>query len=69
MTGISEVIWNEDAFESLVADDDTKEMVKALVTNHLSGGQTTDLMDGKGNGLVILLHGFVFQYCLLTIAH
>lgn len=40
-------------------DDDTKELVKALVTNQLAGEKATDLMAGKGNGLVILLHGFV----------
>lgn len=59
---ISPVKWNMDAFESLVVDDDTKQMVKALVTNHLVGGKTTDLMDGKGNGLVILIHGYVNQH-------
>jgi hypothetical protein len=46
------------AFDSLVVDDDTKELVKALVTNQLAREKATDLMDGKGNGLVILLHGF-----------
>jgi hypothetical protein len=46
-----------EAFDSLVVDDDTKELVKALVTNQLEGEKATDLMDGKGNGLVILLHG------------
>jgi hypothetical protein len=40
-------------------DDDTKELVKALVTNQLAAEKATDLMTGKGNGLVILLHGFV----------
>jgi hypothetical protein len=56
---ISRVVWNMAAFDSLVVDPDTKEMVKALVTNQLEGEKATDLMDGKGNGLVILLHGFV----------
>jgi hypothetical protein len=52
------VVWNTQAFESLVVDDDTKELVKVLVTNQLAKEKATDLMDGKGNGLVILLHGF-----------
>lgn len=54
---IAPVVWNTEAFDSLVVDDDTKELVKALVTNQLEAGKSTDLMDGKGNGLVILLHG------------
>ncbi|KAI9781876.1 MAG: hypothetical protein M1839_005670 [Geoglossum umbratile] len=54
---MSSVIWNKKAFDSLVVDDDTKELVKALVTNQLAAEKGTDLMIGKGNGLVILLHG------------
>jgi hypothetical protein len=54
---ISPVVWNQQAFDNLVVDDDTKELVKALVTNQLDAEKATDLMDGKGNGLVILLHG------------
>ena len=54
---ISDVVWNKKAFESLVIDDDTKECVQALVTNQLATERSTDLIDGKGNGLVILLHG------------
>jgi hypothetical protein len=51
------VVWNKQAFDNLVVGDDTKELVKALVTNQLDAEKATDLMDGKGNGLVILLHG------------
>lgn len=47
------------AFDSLVVDHDTKELVQALVTNQVAKEKGTDLMDGKGNGLVILLHGRV----------
>ncbi|KAH8773096.1 P-loop containing nucleoside triphosphate hydrolase protein [Hyaloscypha sp. PMI_1271] len=54
---ISPVVWNMEAFDSLVVDDDTKELVKALVTNQLAKEKGTDVLDGKGNGLVILLHG------------
>lgn len=68
MTSISPVVWNTEAFESLVVDEDTKQMVKALVINHLAGGKTTDLMDGKGNGLVILLHGLV-MVCVMRITY
>jgi hypothetical protein len=51
------VVWNTEAFDSLVVDTDTKELVQALVTNQLEKEKGTDLMEGKGNGLVILLHG------------
>ncbi|KAL9117302.1 MAG: hypothetical protein Q9187_006162, partial [Circinaria calcarea] len=54
---ISPVIWNKQAFESLVVEDDTKELIIALVTNQLVAEKATDLMDGKGNGLIVLLHG------------
>jgi hypothetical protein len=47
-----------------VVDEDTKELVKALVTNQLANEKATDLMDGKGNGLVILLHGLVHTHKL-----
>ncbi|KAM7203291.1 putative AAA domain containing protein [Rhypophila sp. PSN 637] len=54
---IKDVAWNEQAFHSLVADEDMKELILALVTNQLSSEAATDLIDSKGNGLVMLLHG------------
>jgi SpoVK/Ycf46/Vps4 family AAA+-type ATPase len=54
---ISDVKWNKQAFRSLVIDQGTKELVQALVTNQLAEEQGTDLIDGKGNGLIMLLHG------------
>lgn len=52
-----EVIWNDEAFEDLVIDPKTKELVKAAVTSRLRSNENTDLIKGKGNGLLILLHG------------
>ncbi|KAL8314031.1 hypothetical protein RB597_006447 [Gaeumannomyces tritici] len=52
-----EVAWNDQAFHSLVADEDMKELVLALVTNQLASETATDLIDSKGNGLIMLLHG------------
>lgn len=52
-----EVIWNDEAFEDLVINPHTKELVKAVVTNRLRSEGSTDLIKGKGNGLFILLHG------------
>lgn len=40
-------------------DDNTKELIIALVTNKIEAEKSTDLMAGKGNGLIILLHGYV----------
>ncbi len=56
---ITPVVWNREAFDSLVVDGETKELVKALVTNQITKEKGTDLIEGKGNGLVILLHGWV----------
>lgn len=50
--------WNQDAFKSLVVDDETKELIMALVTKSINPSKSTDLMSGKGNGLIILLHGY-----------
>ncbi|KAI0475739.1 hypothetical protein GGR56DRAFT_433186 [Xylariaceae sp. FL0804] len=54
---IRDVDWNKKAFESLVVDDETKHLVKALISNQIKTEKSTDLMSGKGNGLIILLHG------------
>ena len=57
----------KEAFDDLVIPDDYKRVVKSLVTNHSRGstpirsrideGQQVDLIQGKGKGLFILLHG------------
>ncbi|KAJ5652596.1 hypothetical protein N7507_010022 [Penicillium longicatenatum] len=54
---IQEVDWNKKAFESLVVEEETKELVQALITNRLVAERGTDVIDDKGNGLTILLHG------------
>ncbi|KAJ3545948.1 hypothetical protein NM208_g2244 [Fusarium decemcellulare] len=54
---ISDVDWNEKAFQSLVADEDMKELILALVTNQLDDEKGTDVINHKGNGLIMLLHG------------
>lgn len=51
------VEWNEDAFKNLAVDDDTKELVEALVTNKIEADRGTDVVAGKGTGLIMLLHG------------
>jgi len=61
------VTWNKNAFESLVLPSKTKDLVKALVMVRTSipgtnqgmslAGKRGDLIAGKGNGLIMLLHG------------
>ncbi|KAK7549321.1 hypothetical protein BKA81DRAFT_143339 [Phyllosticta paracitricarpa] len=54
---MAEVQWEEQAFDSLVMEQTTKDLIKALVTSEIEESKTTDLMSGKGNGLIMLLHG------------
>jgi SpoVK/Ycf46/Vps4 family AAA+-type ATPase len=54
---IVDISWNKEAFKHLVADDKTKELVQALVADRISSERNTDIIQGKGNGLIILLHG------------
>jgi SpoVK/Ycf46/Vps4 family AAA+-type ATPase len=53
----SSVSWNKEAFDTLAVDDETKTLIRALVTNKIAAEKSTDLMSGKGNGLIVLLHG------------
>ncbi|KAF5700153.1 AAA family ATPase [Fusarium mundagurra] len=54
---MKKVLWNKQAFRHLVIDQEIKDIIQALVTSTLETDQTTDLIQGKGNGLIILLHG------------
>ena len=54
---LKEVQWDEQAFETLAIPDGTKELVQALVTKKIEADQGTDLVAGKGTGLILLLHG------------
>ncbi|TVY59635.1 hypothetical protein LSUE1_G008802 [Lachnellula suecica] len=53
----SPVDWDTRAFESLVVDPTSKLLIQALVTNQVAAEKGTDVMSGKGNGLIVLLHG------------
>ncbi|PYH67336.1 ATP-binding protein [Aspergillus vadensis CBS 113365] len=59
ISGISEIEWNEDAFDSLVLPDNQKSIVKALVESHTfrAAQNIDDVIQGKGKGLVAVLHG------------
>jgi len=54
---VSNVVWNKQAFKDLVVDPETKELVQALVMKQLGARNSTDVIQGKGNGLILLLHG------------
>ncbi|KAI2619518.1 hypothetical protein GGS26DRAFT_572533 [Hypomontagnella submonticulosa] len=49
--------WNKKAFDRLVLEDKLKEMIYALVNVQTSAKKMDDIVTGKGNGLIILLHG------------
>ncbi|RGP72192.1 p-loop containing nucleoside triphosphate hydrolase [Fusarium sporotrichioides] len=51
------ITWNKKAFEMLVLDAQKKEVIEAMVRIHVSSNMSTDVIEGKGNGLIILLHG------------
>ena len=58
-SGISDIQWNEGAFESLIIPDDQKTVVRALVESHAFQAENNvdDVIRGKGRGLVAVLHG------------
>ncbi|KAI1775826.1 hypothetical protein F4818DRAFT_441104 [Hypoxylon cercidicola] len=59
VSGIKEITWNEHAYDSLVLKPNTKEIVKALVESHKyhPAESIDDVIQGKGKGLVAVLHG------------
>lgn len=60
MRRITDVQWNRTAFETkLVLDDDKKELIESLVANHFDRKPQvkSDFLPGKGEALLILLHG------------
>ena len=54
---IFDVTWNKEAFQNLVIDRKARDLIEALVSNQLAAEKGTDLIMGKGNGLILLLHG------------
>lgn len=55
--GIENVVWNKKAFEHLMLPKPTKTLVRALVETHEGSGVQEDIIAGKGNGVILLLHG------------
>jgi|SRR5437667_1267924 len=51
------VSWNKRAFEQLVLNPQKKEILEAMVRMHMLSSISTDVIENKGKGLIILLHG------------
>ncbi|KAF9875578.1 hypothetical protein CkaCkLH20_06959 [Colletotrichum karsti] len=52
------IAWNKKAFDRLVLQPDTKRLLRALINVRMSNTKKMDdLVSGKGNGLIMLLHG------------
>ncbi|KAI1096478.1 P-loop containing nucleoside triphosphate hydrolase protein [Rostrohypoxylon terebratum] len=55
---VTPIEWNEKCFDDLVLDQDTKKTVQAVVATHSSNREGfDDIVKGKGQGLVCVLHG------------
>jgi hypothetical protein len=61
---VSPIEWREDSYDKLVLDQEKKEMVRAMVEHQ--NGTFTDLVEGKGGGVIMLLHGEPGQGKTLT---
>lgn len=59
LSGIEEIHWNAEAFDSLVLPDKIKSNLKGLVSSHRFNAARTidDVIQGKGKGLNVVLHG------------
>ncbi|GKT49795.1 putative 26S proteasome regulatory subunit MTBMA_c13930 [Colletotrichum spaethianum] len=54
---VQSMSWNRQAFDRLVIDEEKKELIRALVTDSIEPKESTDIIQGSGNRLTILLHG------------
>ena len=59
LSGIEDIKWNAEAFDSLVLPDRIKQNLKGLVSSHRFNAAKTidDVIQGKGKGLNVVLHG------------
>ena len=70
---LSEIDWNQDAFNQLVLDERDKKTLKGLVEQHKKDKShvLSDFIHNKGMGLVVVLHGppGVGKVCALKPSH
>lgn len=58
VSNIKPVIWHKHAFDDLIMDDETKKLLKAMVSNRITSEKTqTDIAERKQSGLALLFHG------------
>ncbi|RMZ71936.1 aaa family atpase [Pyrenophora seminiperda CCB06] len=59
LSGIDEIKWNDEAFANLVLPSQIKQNLKGLVSSHCFNAAKTidDVIQGKGKGLNVVLHG------------
>lgn len=59
VSSVTEIKWNDEAWDSLVMEPKAKDMIHALVTARKFRSSETidDVIQGKGKGLVSVLHG------------
>ena len=59
VTNITEVVYNDNAFQGLVLPENQKKLISSLLQqqDHQQDDEFDDLIRGKGKGLIFLLHG------------
>lgn len=55
LSNMRPIVWNDDAYEKLVMNEQRKDVIRALVEGH--DDSFSDIIDGKGGGCIFLLHG------------
>ncbi|KAF6834490.1 ATPase [Colletotrichum plurivorum] len=55
---VQNVAFDDEGFENLVLPSDKKQLISSLImSRHLDGFSSDDFVQGKGKGVIILLHG------------
>ncbi|KAI0672103.1 P-loop containing nucleoside triphosphate hydrolase protein [Trametes maxima] len=57
VNNLSPIVWNDEAFASLVLPPDRKDLLRSLIEAHAAESVFDDFVRGKGQGLVINLFG------------
>jgi hypothetical protein len=57
VSGLQPVVFNDQAFSRLVLPPERKRLIEALVLSHTGKKTAVDIIAGKGEGTIFLLHG------------